>query len=82
MTDRQILDLLSQQKVMSRDIADYSAKKSLAMTACTRLLDIIGKQTLKTSGLSCNYVVIRKPESAPLSSRALPTLIFNLETSQ
>ncbi len=30
-------------KVMSRDIKDYAAKKSLAMTACHRLLDVIGK---------------------------------------
>ena len=69
-------------KVMSRDIKDYSSKKSLAMTACVRLLDVIGKQTLSTSGLSCNYVIIKKPESAPLSERALPTMIFGLDSPQ
>lgn len=82
MSDRQIIELLAQLKVMSRDIGDYSAKKSLAMTACNRLLDVIGKQSLSTSGLSCNYVIIKKPESAPLSERALPVMVLGLESAQ
>lgn len=67
---------------MSRSAEDYSSKKSLALTAVERLSEIIGKQTLNTTGLSCNFIVIKNPENAPLSQRALPTLIFGLEPNK
>ena len=41
----------------------------------------LGDQMVKDAGLSCRFVISRKPEGAPVTERAIPLAIFQAESS-
>ena len=45
------------------------------------LLQFLGDQMVKDAGLSCRFVISRKPEGAPVTERAIPLAIFQAEPS-
>ena len=46
-----------------------------------RLAEFLGDQMVKDAGLSCHYVISKKPEDASVTERAIPMAIFQVQTS-
>ena len=47
----------------------------LSMQNCV----LAGDERIKDKGLSCQYIIARKPEAQPTSDRAIPVSIFSAE---
>ncbi len=58
-----------------------TGRKSCAITTAKRLAQFLGDERIKDKGLNCNYIVAKRPESAPTSERAIPVAIFSTEPS-
>jgi len=77
--DDDLLELVSEQKSMSRSLEDYGAQKSTAITVARRLAEFLGDQMVKDAGLACKYIIACKPADAPVTERAIPVTIFDAE---
>ena len=45
------------------------------------VFQFLGDQMVKDAGLSCRFVISKKPEGAPVTERAIPLAIFQSEPS-
>jgi len=43
-----------------------------------RLAEFLGDQMVKDAGLSCRYIISKKPDGAPVTERAIPLAIFQV----
>ena len=76
----ELMDLILESRTMSNALSDYPAtQKSLALTTARRLAEFLGPQMVKDKGLNCTYVIAKKPESEPVTTRAIPLAIFSAE---
>uniref|UniRef100_A0A1A8EVY7 DNA polymerase epsilon catalytic subunit n=1 Tax=Nothobranchius korthausae TaxID=1143690 RepID=A0A1A8EVY7_9TELE len=62
-------------------LEDYGEQKSTSISTAKRLAEFLGDQMVKDAGLSCRYVISRKPEGSPVTERAIPLAIFQAEPS-
>ncbi|KCV71054.1 DNA polymerase epsilon subunit 1 [Fonticula alba] len=53
MEDSEVLDLLSENRSMSRTLEDYGNQKSTSISTARRLAEFLGDQMVKDKGLSC-----------------------------
>ncbi|XP_029296654.1 DNA polymerase epsilon catalytic subunit A [Cottoperca gobio] len=81
MPDTELFELISENRSMSRKLADYGEQKSTSISTAKRLAEFLGDQMVKDAGLSCRYVISRKPEGSPVTERAIPLAIFQAEPS-
>ncbi|XP_055677958.1 DNA polymerase epsilon catalytic subunit 1 [Lutzomyia longipalpis] len=81
MPDSELFELISENRSMSRKLADYGAQKSTSISTAKRLAEFLGDQMIKDAGLSCKYIISAKPEGAPVTERAIPLAIFQSEAS-
>uniref|UniRef100_A0A3Q3JPX5 DNA polymerase epsilon catalytic subunit n=1 Tax=Monopterus albus TaxID=43700 RepID=A0A3Q3JPX5_MONAL len=81
MPDAELFDLISENRSMSRKLEDYGDQKSTSISTAKRLAEFLGDQMVKDAGLSCRYVISRKPEGSPVTERAIPLAIFQAEPS-
>ncbi|KAK0148516.1 DNA polymerase epsilon catalytic subunit A [Merluccius polli] len=81
MPDAELFELISENRSMSRRLEDYGEQKSTSISTAKRLAEFLGDQMVKDAGLSCRYVISRKPEGAPVTERAIPLAIFQAESS-
>ncbi|XP_075749504.1 DNA polymerase epsilon catalytic subunit 1 [Rhipicephalus microplus] len=81
MPDEELFELISENRSMSRKLEDYGLQKSTSISTAKRLAEFLGDQMVKDAGLSCRYVISRKPEGAPVTERAIPLAIFQAEES-
>ena len=58
-----------------------SLLSSLSPLLSSLLSQFLGDQMVKDAGLSCRFVISRKPEGAPVTERAIPLAIFQAEPS-
>lgn len=77
--DEELIDLIAENKSMSKLLSEYGAQKSTAITTAKRLADILGQQVVKDRGLACKFIVSAKPHGAPVTDRAVPVAIFNAD---
>ena len=77
--DAELVDLLSENRSMSRTLEDYGEQKSVAISTAKRLAEFLGGDMVKDKGLACKLLVIKKPAGAPVSDRAIPTSILGAE---
>lgn len=77
--DEELIDLIAENKSMSKLLSEYGGQKSTAITTARRLADILGAQVVKDRGLACKFIVSAKPYGAPVTDRAVPVAIFNAE---
>ncbi|KAK8809818.1 hypothetical protein WA158_000761 [Blastocystis sp. Blastoise] len=77
--DEELIELISENKTMSRAIEDYGTQKSASITTVKRLAEFLGEDMLMSSGVSCSMVVSKYPEGAPVTERVIPTNIFQTE---
>ncbi|RXM93467.1 DNA polymerase epsilon catalytic subunit A, partial [Acipenser ruthenus] len=65
MPDAELFELISENRSMSRRLEDYGEQKSTSISTAKRLAEFLGDQMVKDAGLSCRYIIARKPEGSP-----------------
>merc|ERR1719414_115525 len=81
MPDSELFELISENKSMSKTLAEYGGQKSTSISTAKRLAEFLGDQMVKDAGLSCRFIISKKPEGAPVTERAIPLAIFEAEPS-
>lgn len=81
LSDEELIDLICENRSMTKTLADYGTQKSTSITTARRLGDFLGEQMTKDKGLNCKYIICAKPKHAPVTERAVPVAIFSAETS-
>ncbi|XP_075222044.1 DNA polymerase epsilon catalytic subunit 1 [Lycorma delicatula] len=79
MPDSELFELISENRSMSRKLEDYGSQKSTSISTAKRLAEFLGDQMVKDAGLSCKFIISRKPEGSPVTERAVPLAIFQAE---
>lgn len=78
MPDEELFELICEKRSMSRKLEDYGSLKSTSIVTAKRLAEFLGDQMVKDKGLSCRYIIAKKPEGAPVTERAIPQDIFQV----
>jgi DNA polymerase epsilon subunit 1 len=81
LADEELIDLICENRSMSKALEEYGTQKSTSITTAKRLADFLGEQMVKDKGLNCKYIICAKPKNAPVTERAIPVAIFSAETS-
>lgn len=79
LADEELIDLISENRSMSKTLEEYGAQKSTSITTAKRLADFLGEQMVKDKGLNCKFIICAKPRNAPVTERAVPVAIFSAE---
>jgi DNA polymerase epsilon subunit 1 len=81
LADEELVDLIVENKNMTKTLEEYGAQKSTAITTAKRLAEFLGEQMVKDKGLNCKYIISSRPRNAPVTERAIPMSIFSAEDS-
>ena len=79
LADEELMDLISENRSMSKTLEEYGSQKSTSITTAKRLADFLGEQMVKDKGLNCKFIICARPKSAPVTERAVPVAIFSAE---
>jgi DNA polymerase epsilon subunit 1 len=79
--DDELVDLIAENRSMSKTLAEYGGQKSTSISTARRLAEFLGDQMVKDKGLACKFVISAKPIGAPVTERAVPVAIFSAEES-
>lgn len=77
--DHDLMDLISENRSMSKTLDEYGGQKSTSICTARRLAEFLGDQMVKDKGLACKYIISQKPRGAPVTDRAVPVEIFSAE---
>lgn len=77
--DEDLIELICENRSMSKKLAEYGNQKSTSITTAKRLGEFLGEEMVKDAGLACKYVIAQKPIGSPVTERAIPTTIFSSE---
>lgn len=81
LADEELIDLICENRSMSKTLEEYGTQKSTSITTAKRLADFLGEQMVKDKGLNCKYIICSRPKNAPVTERAIPVAIFSAEAS-
>lgn len=79
--DDELVDLIAENRSMSRTLAEYGGQKSTSISTARRLAEFLGDQMVKDKGLACKFIISARPMGAPVTERAVPVAIFSAEES-
>ncbi|KAL7418809.1 DNA polymerase epsilon catalytic subunit [Cryptotrichosporon argae] len=79
LSDQELVDLIAENRSMSKTLAEYAGQKSTSISTARRLAEFLGEQMVKDKGLSCRFIISAKPNGAPVTERAVPVAIFDAE---
>ena len=77
LADEELIDLICENKSMTKTLEEYGGQKSTAITTAKRLAEFLGEQMVKDKGLNCKYIISSRPRNAPVTDRAIPVAIFS-----
>jgi len=77
--DDELVDLISENRSMSRQLEDYGDQKGTSQTTARRLGEFLGAEIIKDKGLNCKFIIAEQPYGAPVAERAIPTAIWKAE---
>ncbi|KAI5863661.1 DUF1744-domain-containing protein [Durotheca rogersii] len=77
LADEELIDLICENRSMSKTLEEYGTQKSTSITTAKRLAEFLGEQMVKDKGLNCKYIICARPRSAPVTERAVPVAIFS-----
>ncbi|SSD58769.1 probable DNA polymerase epsilon catalytic subunit A [Saccharomycodes ludwigii] len=77
--DEDLIDLICENRSMSKTLKEYEGQKSTSITTAKRLGDFLGGDMVKDKGLQCKYIISKKPFNAPVTERAVPVAIFSAD---
>lgn len=75
--DEDLMDLICENKSMSKSLEEYGGQKSTSITTAKRLGEFLGAEMVKDKGLAVKYIIAEKPKNAPVTERAIPVAIFS-----
>jgi DNA polymerase epsilon subunit 1 len=75
----ELVDLISENRSMSRQLDDYGDQKGTSQTTARRLGEFLGPEIIKDKGLNCKFIIAEQPFGAPVTERAIPTAIWKAE---
>ncbi len=81
LSDEELVDLIAENRSMSKTLAEYGGQKSTSISTAKRLAEFLGSQMVKDKGLACKFIISAKPVGAPVTERAVPVAIFSAEDS-
>jgi DNA polymerase epsilon subunit 1 len=81
LSDEELVDLIAENRSMSKTLAEYGGQKSTSISTAKRLAEFLGDQMVKDKGLACKFVISAQPLGAPVTERAVPVAIFSAEES-
>ncbi|KAL7797281.1 DUF1744 domain-containing protein [Trichoderma ceciliae] len=79
LADEELMELISENRSMSKTLEEYGSQKSTSITTARRLADFLGEQMVKDKGLNCKFIICSRPRNAPVTERAVPVAIFSAE---
>lgn len=79
--DNELVELIAENRSMSKTLAEYGGQKSTSISTARRLAEFLGDQMVKDKGLACKFVISAKPIGSPVTERAVPVAIFSAEES-
>lgn len=79
--DDELVDLIAENRSMSKTLAEYGTQKSTSISTAKRLAEFLGDQMVKDKGLACKFIISARPVGAPVTERAIPVAIFSAEES-
>jgi DNA polymerase epsilon subunit 1 len=79
LADEELMELISENRSMSKTLEEYGSQKSTSITTAKRLADFLGEQMVKDKGLNCKFIICSRPRNAPVTERAVPVAIFSAE---
>jgi DNA polymerase epsilon subunit 1 len=79
--DDELVELIAENRSMSKTLAEYGGQKSTSISTAKRLAEFLGDQMVKDKGLACKFIISAKPMGAPVTERAVPVAIFSAEES-
>ncbi|KKF94147.1 DNA polymerase epsilon catalytic subunit A [Ceratocystis platani] len=77
LSDEELMDLISENRSMSKTLEEYGSQKSTSITTAKRLADFLGEGMVKDKGLNCKFIISYIPRNAPVTERAVPVAIFS-----
>lgn len=81
LADEELIDLISENRSMTKTLEEYGNQKSTSITTARRLAEFLGEQMVKDKGLNCKYIISSRPRNTPVTERAIPVTIFSAEES-
>jgi DNA polymerase epsilon subunit 1 len=81
LADEELMELISENRSMSKTLEEYGSQKSTSITTAKRLADFLGEGMVKDKGLNCKFIICARPKSAPVTERAVPVAIFSADES-
>jgi DNA polymerase epsilon subunit 1 len=75
----ELVDLISENRSMSRQLEDYGDQKGTSQTTAKRLGEFLGAEIIKDKGLNCKFIIAEQPYGAPVTERAIPVAIWKAE---
>ena len=81
LSDEELVELIAENRSMSKTLAEYAGQKSTSISTARRLAEFLGDQMVKDKGLACKFIISAKPIGAPVTERAVPIAIFSAEES-
>lgn len=81
LSDDELVELIAENRSMSKTLAEYAGQKSTSISTAKRLAEFLGDQMVKDKGLACKFIISAKPLGAPVTERAVPVAIFSAEDS-
>lgn len=79
LADEELMELISENRSMTKTLEEYGAQKSTSITTAKRLADFLGEGMVKDKGLNCKFIICSRPRNAPVTERAVPVAIFSAE---
>jgi DNA polymerase epsilon subunit 1 len=79
LTDDELIDLIAENRSMSKTLAEYAGQKSTSISTARRLAEFLGNQMVKDKGLACKFILSAKPMGAPITDRAILWLYSTLK---
>ncbi|KAJ9368773.1 hypothetical protein DTO282E5_6508 [Paecilomyces variotii] len=79
LADEELIDLICENRSMTKTLEEYGNQKSTSITTARRLAEFLGEQMVKDKGLNCKYIISSKPRNTPVTDRAIPVTIFSAE---
>ncbi|KAI0300525.1 DUF1744-domain-containing protein [Multifurca ochricompacta] len=79
LSDEELVELIAENRSMSRTLAEYGGQKSTSISTARRLAEFLGDQMVKDKGLACKFVISAQPFGAPVTERAVPVAIFSTD---
>ena len=81
LADEELVELIAENRSMSKTLAEYGGQKSTSISTARRLAEFLGDQMVKDKGLACKFIISAKPMGAPVTERAVPVAIFSADES-